>query len=99
MAYRIIIQKRFNKKSSEVAKWIEKEWSKNSADKFVKALYQKIESLRQSPFSGAVSARKPNYRKLVISKHNKVYYRIKAKTIYIVDLIESRMDPRKNKYE
>lgn len=99
MAYRIILQKRFIKKSSGVAKWLEKEWSKNSADKFVKVLYKKIDSLRHFPFSGAISYRKPLYRKLVISRHNKVYYRIKGKTIYIVDLIESKMDPKKNRYE
>lgn len=82
-----------------VADWIEKEWSKRSANIFVQDLYKKVESLRQTPFRGMKSQKNPNYRKLIISKHNKVYYRVKNKTIFIVDLIESRKDPSKNKYE
>jgi len=99
MAYKIILRKRFIVRSEQVANWIEKEWSKASADKFVSILYKKIESLRQTPFAGIVSSKKPDYRKLIISKHNKIYYRVKGKTIYIVSLIESRQDPKKNKYE
>lgn len=58
MAYRIILNKRFVIKSGKIAAWIEQEWSKASAEKFVKDLYLKIESLRQSPFAGMPSAKK-----------------------------------------
>ena len=99
MAYKIIFQKKLIKKSAEVSGWIEKEWSKASADKFAITLYNKIESLRQTPLAGMPSPKKPEYRKLIITKHNKIYYRIKGKTIYIVNLIESKQNPGKNKYE
>jgi hypothetical protein len=48
---------------------------------------------------GMPSAIKSDYRKLIISRHNKLYYRIKGKTIYIVDWVESKQDPQKNQYE
>ena len=38
-------------------------------------------------------------RKLVITKHNKVYYRINKNEIYILALFETRMNPKRNKYE
>ncbi|MDX2047416.1 MAG: type II toxin-antitoxin system RelE/ParE family toxin [Chitinophagaceae bacterium] len=82
MAYKIVLQKKFIVKSAQVAQWIEKKWSKASADKFVNDLYGKIESLRQTPLAGMASLRKAAYRKLIISRHNKVYYRVKGKTIY-----------------
>lgn len=99
MAYKIILNKRFVIKSGKIAAWIEQEWSKVTAEKFVKELYLKIESLKQTPFAGMPSAKKSDYRKLIISKHNKLYYRMKGKTIYIVDWIESKQDPQKNQYE
>lgn len=95
MAYQIILRKRFITKSIEIAEWIEKEWSKSSADKFSAVLHRKIQSLQQTPFTGMITKKNPKYRKLVITKHNKVYYTVKGKKIYIVDILESKQNPKK----
>ncbi len=41
----------------------------------------------------------PNVKRLLITPHNKLFSRIKGKTIYIITLFDTRQDPKKNKYE
>jgi plasmid stabilization system protein ParE len=99
MAYRIIFQKRFIVKSAEVSKWIETEWSKKAGEEFVNRLYKKNESLRQTSLSGRPSAKNRQYRRLVITRHNVIYYGVKSKTIFIIGLVETKQTPKKDKYE
>ncbi len=99
MDYKIILQKDFFKKSEQIAIWIELNWSKKSADKFVSILYKKSIQLRKFPFLGQTCKNNHTTRRLLITKHNKLYYRIKGKTIYVITLFDTRQNPKKNRYE
>lgn len=98
MAYKIKLNKRFIKDSKKVAAWLEEEWSKKVADEFAQKLNTVILSLANNPQVGPPSAT-PLVRKFTVTKHNKVYYRVKGKTITLLVLFDVRQDPRKNKYE
>jgi hypothetical protein len=74
-------------------------WGFKVADDFLDGLYERINKLKEIPRSGSPTAKNKNIRKIIISRHNKVYYRIKGNVITILTLIESRQDPKKNKYE
>jgi len=36
---------------------------------------------------------------ILITKHNKLYYRIEGDIIYMITLFDTRQNPKKNRYE
>ena len=99
MAYKIRYNKTYLKELKVIAGWLEKKWSKKTADDFVKEVYNKIHNLSITPFAGTITQKSPDIRKLVITKHNKVYYRVKGNTITVLNLFETKLNPKRNKYE
>jgi hypothetical protein len=39
------------------------------------------------------------YNGFLITKHNKLYYRIEGDIIYMITLFDTRQNPKKNRYE
>ena len=99
MAYKIVRSKKFLKNVLAIAGYIEKEWGLKAAINFQSILDEKIASLSFHPKIGATTSKGKNIRKLTITKHNKIYYRIRGKTITILILFESKQNPNRNKYE
>ena len=99
MAYKIIRSKIFLKTVIKVISYIENEWSLNSAVNFQRILDKKIAFLSLQPRTGVKTNKGKNIRKLNITKHNKIYYRIKGNTIIVLTLFESKQNPNRNKYE
>ena len=99
MDYRMILQKDFFKKSAQIATWIENSWSKKSANKFVTTLYKKLNEVQNNPFVGPVCKNSTITRRILVTPHNKLFYRVKGKTIYVITLFDTRQNPQKNKYE
>ena len=98
MAKKIIYNSTFLKESVRIAAWIEDKWSKKEADNFITLLYSRVQRLANTPLAGS-PAKAKNVRKIVITKHNKVYYRVNRNTITILTLFETRLNPKKNSYE
>lgn len=99
MGYTIQINKRFEINVQKVYAYLAVEFGYKTADEFLEHLYIRIYSLYVTPYSGIVTDKKRNIRKIIVSKHNKVYYRIKGKKIIILTLFPSKLNPVKNKYE
>jgi len=99
MAYKIRYNKTFLKDALQVTNWLEKEWSKKVADDFAKALYTKIHRLTKTPYAGSPARKGKDVRKLIITKYNKIYYRVQGNIITALTLFETRQNPKKNKYE
>ena len=99
MAFEIIASRRFSKQLEAVYEYLKKEWSQIVADDFIIKVENKIDCLSRVPTSGSVCAKTKNVRKLSISKHNKIYYRIKGKKVFIMSMFDTRQNPNKNKYE
>ena len=99
MAYKIKKSKEFLKNTLFVLNYIEKEWGIKSAERFQTLLDSKIDKLSIHAKTGSLINKNKNIRKLMITKHNKIYYRINKNEINILTLFENKMDPKKNKYE
>jgi plasmid stabilization system protein ParE len=97
MAYEIIVKKRFTGKVLKLLNYLEKEWGKPVADNFIAVLEDRIETLSQQPYIGTPSGMK-NVRTILISKQNRLYYRIKGEQIEIITLLDTRMNPERNRY-
>lgn len=99
MAYQIILTEIFEESAARTSRWLESEWSVSSALKFEGKLLQVITAIGNNPLVGRVSAKRKNIRSIAVTRHNRIYYMVGQNTITILELIETKMDPRRNKYE
>jgi plasmid stabilization system protein ParE len=96
MAYKIIVKKRFTNKVVKLLHYLETEWGKEVAAKFTTKLDKRMNNLSVQPFTGIQLKHFNNVRLILITKHNRLYYRVKEKTIEIINMYDTRMNPRKN---
>jgi len=79
------------------AKYIRKEFGKNSRDKFMQDVRQIRRLLAENPNLGPVEPLLANlpqtYRSFVLDRLNKIVYRIDEDVITIVDFWDVRRDP------
>ena len=80
MAYEIIVKKRFTNKLLKLLSYLEMEWGGAVAEKFSIKLERRLDTLLEQPLIGAESDIL-NVRSILITKHNRLYYRIKGTTI------------------
>ncbi len=98
MAYQIIVKKRFTNKVQKVLVYLEKEWSHKVATEFLLKIDRRIELLTKQPFVGSLSSKIKDVRGLLITRHNRMYYKIKDDKVIILNMYDTRMNPKKNPY-
>jgi len=99
MAYKIIVKKRFTYKVQKVLTYLEKEWSKKVAGQFLLKIDRRLDLLSKQPFVGAASVKIKDIRGLLITRHNKLYYKVKGNTVIVLNMYDTRMNPKKNPYK
>jgi plasmid stabilization system protein ParE len=72
-------------------------WSTKIAEKFIESVENKLQIITIYPFLGIASSKEPSIRSILLSKHNRLYYRISGSVIEILDIFDLRQDPGKNK--
>jgi plasmid stabilization system protein ParE len=98
MAYKVIVKKRFTNKVQKVLTYLEKEWSNKIAAMLLVKVDRRIDLLSKQPYAGAASTKIKNVRGLLITRHNKMYYKIKGKIVVILNMYDTRVNPKKNPY-
>ena len=98
MAYQIIIKKRFTNKVQKILSYLEKEWSARVAAEFIKKIDRRIEMLTKQPYIGIPSSKIKDVRGLLITRHNKMYYKIKDSKVIILNMYDTRINPKVNPY-
>lgn len=98
MAYRIIFKKRFTNKVQKVLTYLEKECSDKVAAQFLLKIDRKLEMLKKQPGIGRPSQKVPGVRGLLITRHNKMFYKIAGNQVTILNMYDTRMNPKKNPY-
>jgi len=58
-----------------------------------------LDNLSKHPFIGAESEYFKDIRSILITKHNRLYYRIKEDTIEVINMYDTRANPNKNPYK
>ena len=99
MVYKIIFKKRFRNKLQNLLDYIENEFGLLVAQRFAKQLDKKFITLQQQPFIGQPSLYIQNIRSIHAGKHNRVYYRIEGNKIIIVNMYDTRINPKNNKFK
>ena len=98
MAYQIIIKKRFVNKVKKVLSFLEKEWLAKVAEEFLIKIDRRIQLLTSQPYIGISSSKIKDVRGLLITRHNRIYYKIKDDKVIILNMYDTRMKPAKNLY-
>ena len=98
MAYKIIYKKRFVQKLFNLLDYLKNEWSQTTAEKFLTMLQKRLGTLSQQPFIGTPSTVVKEVRSILITKHNRIYYRVKEEVIEIINMYDNRINPKKNPY-
>ena len=98
MAYQIIYKKRFLNKLLNLLDYLETEWGENVSEAFIVKLQKRLNTLSMQPYIGVPSSVIRPVRSILITKHNRLYYRIKDDTIEVINMYDTRSDPQKNPY-
>jgi plasmid stabilization system protein ParE len=98
MAYEIILKKRFTNKLLKVLAYLEKNWSQQVAANFLKKIDHRLQQLSGQPFTGAASEKIKDVRGVLITRHNRLYYKVKGKKVIVLNMYDTRMNPKKKKY-
>ena len=80
---------------NQVVDYLLKEWSLEVANN----VEQRVQNLSSFPHIGIAPLKDPSIRSIIITKHNKLYYRIGSEKIEILDIFDTRQNPKKNKYD
>ncbi|MDQ3193468.1 MAG: type II toxin-antitoxin system RelE/ParE family toxin [Bacteroidota bacterium] len=97
MAYKIVWTKNAREDLKEIVSYLTETWSFETAQNFITELYSKLDILSNYPYSGRPSLNK-NIRKILITKHNYLYYKIEDDKVRLLDFFDNRQDPDKDKY-
>lgn len=95
MVKKIIWRKKAKNKFREIVFYLQENWSEKVAGEFVKVVLHKIDILTAFPRIGIISVKKEGFRKLILSKHNMLVYRIKEDKIILLNIYDTRQDPVK----
>lgn len=98
MAYKIIYKKRFQKKLFKLLDYLKSAWGEKVADELIARLQNRLQTLSKQPYIGVPSSIIKTVRSILITKHNRLYYRIKDNTIEVLNMYDTRRDPEKNIY-
>lgn len=99
MAYEIIYKKRFTNKLTNLITYLENEWGNAVAKDFILKLKAKVATLSKQPYLGKPSEKAEGVRGILLSKHNKLYYKISGKKIVVLNMYDTRIHPKKNFYK
>ncbi len=99
MEKKIVYTKNFETSVNSTKDWLEKQWSFDIAEKFIVELYELVDLISTQPKIGSISHKKKQVRRILLSRYKRVYYRVNKQTITLLDLFDTRQNPKKNKYE
>jgi plasmid stabilization system protein ParE len=93
MAKQIIWLKSARDSYKSIVEYLHSQWSEKVAQDFIEKVDDKLELLKIFPQLGAESDKKKGVRKLVLSTHNTLIYRIKGEVIVLLSIYDSRRNP------
>ena len=99
MGFQIIAKKRFLNSFKKITSYLKKVWGKSVAEEFKKIIINKLDLIAAQPNIGANTAIK-NTKAVLVGKgyQNKIYYRVEKNKLIIINLIDTRKNPKQNRY-
>ncbi len=92
MAIEIKWTKRAETNFDKIVNYIESEWGHKSAQKFVRKVYNLLNTLKKQPQIGKVQIKEKGIRGFVFSRQNTVFYRISGNRITLLAIFDNRRE-------
>ncbi len=99
MAYQVIISDEVFSALNAVVLYLENNWSKKDAENFLLIFYERVDTIARNSSIGRKTIKNPAIRKLLITKHNMLYYEITGNQIALLTIFFTVQNPDKNKLE
>ena len=96
MAYQVRWTENSVEDLAHLIQFLQREWSSQSAEKFIEKVFYKIEIIKDLPNIGKQSEKMPNIRRILITKQSSIYYSLKDEVITILNIFDNRQDPKKS---
>lgn len=90
MAFEIVWTQVASADLARVLQYLSEEWSQQVADDFTLSLEAQLKIIIHFPSVGIPSARIPFVRRVLISKHNALFYMQDATTIKVIKIVDTR---------
>ncbi len=98
MARKIVLRKRYIKNLDMLLSYLNENWGDMVSHNVIHEIDNRILTLASQPNIGLRSEKMIGARSILITKHNRLIYKIKANNLIIIDLRDTRMNPKRNKY-
>ena len=71
---------------------------KKVASDFILKIDHRLEQLIANPELGSLSEKVKNVRGMLITRHNRMYYKIEGQKVIVLNLYDTRMNPHRIPY-
>ncbi len=78
--------------------FLEQSWSAIIADEFIAETENRLATLAQHPYIGIASDKIGNVRSILLTKQNRLYYRIEGNKLVVLSIFDIRQNPAKNNF-
>ncbi len=92
---KILFTQRAANAYASIKKYIEEEWGEKTAAGFEQKTIDFLDLLIEYPEIGIIEVPDIQIRAFQLTRHTRVFYRIKREQIIILTLFDSRQDPQK----
>ena len=97
MAKKIVWTKRANSKFNKIIDHLEKEWGLKVTQNFVKKTYDIIELISDQSELGTIENTEKNIRGFLLTKHNRLFYRVTETEIILLNFFDTRSGPKRKR--
>lgn len=99
MALKIVVKRRYINNVQKTTSYISRHFGKKAASEFVLIVENKLLLLSNKPGIG-VQTNLKNVRSVLVGKgfQNKLYYSVKGNELIIINIKDTRRNPRKNPF-
>ena len=77
--------------------YLEENWTVKELQNLASEIEAKLLLISQNPFLFQSSEIKKDIRRVVIAKHNSLYYRVKNNTVEVISFFSNRQNPNKRR--
>jgi plasmid stabilization system protein ParE len=97
MAKKVIWTTRSHKKFKNIVNYLEEVWGSKVAENFVVKTFNLIDIISEHPELGTLEHPEKRIRGFLLTRHNKLFYRVTETEIILLNFFDTRSGPERNK--
>jgi plasmid stabilization system protein ParE len=95
MVKKIVWTKRANTKFNRIIEYLEQEWGYQVTQNFIRKTYGIIELISEQSDLGTIENPERMIRGFLITKHNRLFYRVTSTEIILLNFFDTRSNSKK----